>query len=229
MFPDRMDKVVLDGVLNLHEYYAGRDVQEVTDTDASFAGFFKGCIANADKCALAKDGTTADELSRKVYELIYTLKYNPIVAGSDTSVDIIDYGIIKTAIKESLYNTKLWPGLASALHGLLAGNLTAALEFRAILGGNSTYPNYGPEAKDGIRCSDSSLRSNNLAALYPLIDEFQAKSTLYGDVLPITPLTCAQWPFHAKERYAGDFRANTKNPMLFIRNTFDPLTPLVSA
>ena len=106
MFPDRMDTVVLDGVLNLEEYYAERDV-ELTDTDATFSGFFKGCIVNAENCALAKDATSAEELSQKVCDLLYNLEYNPVVVSSGASTSLVDYGIMKGAIRDTLYNTKL--------------------------------------------------------------------------------------------------------------------------
>lgn len=128
MFPDRMDKIVLDGVVNPHEYYAGLYEEELTTTDAVFAGFFQGCIANPNKCALAKDATTAEELSQKVYGLINKLKYNPIVAESGSSAILISYDRIKTVILESLYHTKQWPDFAGALHGLLVGSPTPLLK-----------------------------------------------------------------------------------------------------
>lgn len=157
---------------------------------------------------------------------MYKLKYNPVVVGSGT---LVDYRTIKGAISDGLYDTKLWSSLANAFHGLLTGNLTAAAELTADPESESVFPNNGPEARFGIRCSDSSLRTNNLTELYPLIDEFQAKSTLLGDMFSVIPLTCGQWPFHAKERYTGNFHVKTKHPLLFIGNTFDPATPLVSA
>lgn len=40
---------------------------------------------------------------------------------------------------------------------------------------------------------------------------------------------CYVWPFEAAERYEGDFTAATKNPVLFVNPTFDPVTPLASA
>ena len=229
MFPDRMDKVILDGVLNVQEYYAGRDVQEATDTDATFRGFFEGCIANAHDCVLAKDAATPEKLYRKTYKLLERLKYDPIVIANGTSLALVGYDNVKAEIENALYNTNSWPGLASALHGLLTGNSTAVIESQADTGDEPIFPNNGPEALYGIRCSDSSLRTNNLTELSPLIHEFQAKSTIFGDVFPLQALACAQWPFQAKERYTGSFRVDTKHPLLFIGNTYDPVTPLISA
>jgi len=42
-------------------------------------------------------------------------------------------------------------------------------------------------------------------------------------------MTCTQWKIEAKERYEGDFQVQTKKPVLLIGNTYDGLTPLLSA
>jgi hypothetical protein len=55
------------------------------------------------------------------------------------------------------------------------------------------------------------------------------KSRIAGDAASDVVARCAQWPMPAKERYMGDFNVETKNPMLIIGNTYDPVTPLVSA
>ncbi|KAI4180539.1 MAG: hypothetical protein LQ346_006967, partial [Caloplaca aetnensis] len=95
MFPTRMGKVVLDGVVNPLDYFSGRDVSQLTATDVSFHGFFTGCVANPEMCVTAQLATDANELEEKVYDLIYSLKYNPRVTGPDITSDIIDYTVIK--------------------------------------------------------------------------------------------------------------------------------------
>ena len=43
-------------------------------------------------------------------------------------------------------------------------------------------------------------------------------------------MPCARWPLPgARERYDGDFRVKTKNPVLVVSAVWDPVTPLVSA
>ena len=231
MFPDRMDKIVLDGMLNTYEYYAGRDVEEVTDGDAVFEGFVQGCIENPEHCALAQDAPTAEELSSKIYNLIYHLKYHPFIGGNDTA-SVIDYVALKLAIQQGLYSTQTWPVLARGIHGLLTGNVTAALAVTALgAGGSAThiYPSEGPESIFGIRCSETSLKTNNLSSLYPLLNEWFEKSGLLGDIFAVSTLQCSQWRFRAKEIYSGGWNIATRNPVLFVNPTHDPFTPLISA
>ena len=230
LFPDRMDKVVLDGVLNPHDYYAGRVAEQVTDSDVSYDGFFTGCIANPDRCALAQNGTTAQDLKERIYNLLTTLKYHPIAAGSNAGTDIIDYSAVKTLITTSMYTPQLWPLLARGLNGILTGNYTAFLEVVALVAPTSIYPNNGPEAVLGIRGSDVRPRSNDFTDVYPLIEETFAKSRIFGDYLSTPVLAYFQWPFKAKGGYTGDFSdVKTRNPLLFVGNRFDAFTPLVSA
>ena len=231
MFPDKVDKLVLDGVLNPHDYYAGRDVEQCTDSDATFDGFFTSCVAAPELCPLAHENVTAKALKDKVYGLLYRLKYHPIAAGPEISTQIITYDLLKQAVEFAMYNTVFWPSLATAIDGIFAGNYTALLTSPLFSSQDSSvFINYGFDATTGIRASDVRPRTNKIANLYPLIDEFYSKSQIFGDVLASPALAYAQWPFHAKGAYDGDFTCiKTRNPVLFIGNTFDPLTPFVSA
>ena len=231
LFPDRMDKLVLDGVLNPRDYYAGRVAEQVTDSDASYDGFFTGCVAKPDRCVLAQNGTTAQELKAKIYELLATLKYQPIAAGSSATTDIIDYNAVKGLITASMYTPELWPLLARGLNGILTSNYTAFFEVVALQTSSSAvYPNGGFESTLGIRGSDVRPRSNDFNDAYPLVEETLVKSRIFGDYLSTPALAFLQWPFKAKGGYAGDFQdIKTRNPILFVGNRFDPFTPLVSA
>ncbi|KAL8794631.1 MAG: hypothetical protein Q9195_002827 [Heterodermia aff. obscurata] len=230
MYPDRMDKIVLDGVLNPRNYYRGYDLQQLVDTDKTWDEFFKGCVASPQGCALAQHGSTPEELKNKIYALLWQFKYQPVAAGTDIVADIIDYNLIKQAISAAIYNPSFWPPLAAAFHGLLTGNLTTLFALEVTLAQPPIFPNHGPEAGLGIRASDVSLRTKNLNTLYPLIRKSFGLSQLLGDYLVSPALHYAQWRFKAKGAYEGSFcDIKTRNPILFIGNTFDPLTPLISA
>lgn len=71
MFPGRVDKVLLDGVLNMDEYYAGREVEQVAAADATWAGFFKGCMeASEAQCPLKRYCSSGEALQKKIEDLI---------------------------------------------------------------------------------------------------------------------------------------------------------------
>ncbi|KAL8754812.1 MAG: hypothetical protein Q9199_004083 [Rusavskia elegans] len=230
MFPERMGKVVLDGVLNPLDYFSGRDISQLTATDLSFDGFFTGCVANPDMCALAQLTMDAGELSEKVYGLICHLKYNPFVTGPDAVSDIIDYTFLKNVIQSAINNPSTWPLFATGLHGLLTENITEARVISLFTAPQPTiFPNNGKEATPAIRFSDVPRERVNTTSFDSVLEEFYATSKLLGDFFPSLPPSYRDWPFKAKGAYLGDFRVKTRNPLLFVGGALDPLTPLPNA
>ncbi|KAF5866913.1 hypothetical protein ETB97_008718 [Aspergillus alliaceus] len=59
MFPERIDKIVLDVVANPHEFYQKRDLQMLADMDKVFTGFCSECVATPDRCPLARNRTAS--------------------------------------------------------------------------------------------------------------------------------------------------------------------------
>ncbi|KAM0322587.1 hypothetical protein ACHAQA_009435 [Verticillium albo-atrum] len=240
MFPDRIDRLVLDGVQNAIDYFHGSDIEMYTDTDLSFSGVFIGCVDNPDKCPLAVTfpNASASDLEEITYGLLETLKYRPIpVLGV-----IVDYKLVQGLISNWLYDPGTWPIFTGAVNAIVTGNLTS---LEGILnpeaGGdtptNGTEPQENPlskgnalqEASVGIRCADKRKRVSTIDGILPTIEELHAKSRILGDLTSYAVMQCAQWPIDAAERYEGDFYAKTRHPALLVGNTYDNLTPLLSA
>lgn len=245
MFPERMDKLVLDGVVNIHEYYryqyvfffstkateaeltflfpSHREVELFTDSDNTLSAFLYGCVAvGEEKCALARHNATASDLEETVYECLDDLKYKPIPYGGG----VLDYFTFKRFIFERLKAPTQWSNLTILLDGLLVGNLTVLDESSEELNGSLGLPG---GSLFGIQCGDKISRASHPNDVLSTIEQVQQKSRLVGDVSAWLIDICALWKMDAKERYQGDFLARTKNPILLIGNTHDPITPLVSA
>jgi len=81
----------------------------------------------------------------------------------------------------------------------------------------------------GIRCGDSTARSSSFSDFLPAVERLYSTGKIMGDWTPSTHATCVQWKMESKGRYEGDFKVHTKGPVLLIGNTYDAMTPLVSA
>ena len=207
-------------------------MEQVTEADTVFDGFFEQCVANPNECDLAQDGISAEDLSQKIYLLLDNLKFNPINLGSNLNDGLIGCDGVKNFIGQNLYNPPTeWPTMATLLHILLTNNVTALTEiFTSPSTQAPTISPKGPEALQGIQCSETTLRSDNLTSVAPLVGPYVARSRIFGEsIAALVPLTCARWLFKAKEVYAGDFQAQTRQPLLLIGGPFDPITPLISA
>lgn len=226
------------------------DLQEWTDTDKEFSAFFSFCVANRDKCALAKgNNKTAAELEQSVWDLLDTLKFNPLATRNYK----IDYSTLKGFIVQDMYDSSTWPVLAGMLNLIFTEQLDSLEETLDALNASEITDIFAtiqqPQSLAGIHCSDNMVRTEKFEDFVPAVyqmyntsrtskhlsaNPFQFISmtnaiSVVGDALVSLYATCAQWMIEPKERYTGDFNVKTKNPVLFIGNSHDGLTPLVSA
>ncbi|KJY02026.1 hypothetical protein TI39_contig264g00023 [Zymoseptoria brevis] len=238
IFPDKVDKMVLDGVLNPHEYITGSDIQQTASTEAVLDGFISGCVSRPDLCPIANRPTDQKSLQVQIYDLFDSINTAPYTIDNTTSPPtILDSKTLHAAVIAPLYAPPLWTILGDFFdavwtrnvtkYSLLLPTLTGALR-----GPPTPFADMSKvEATPAIRCSDTSLRSTSP---YPeparISRALLAQSNrLAGSVTTAQTLLCPQWPFQAKERYQGDFNVTTKNPILFVGNIFDPITSLAAA
>lgn len=231
MFPDRIERMILDGVQNPHEYYHSQaDIEEWTDSDKEFSAIFTSCVENREKCALAQgNNKTAAQLEQDVWNLLDTLKFHPVSIRNF----LIDYSTVKGLLTQSLYDSAGWPALTLILNYVLTGQLEEigkVLDASSVANITDIFALIArPLALTGIHCSDTMVRTEKFEDFVPVVEQMYSKSRIFGDSLVFLYATCAQWKIEPKERYTGDFNVKTKHPVLFIGNTNDGLTPLVSA
>ncbi|KAK0663367.1 Carboxylesterase B [Lasiodiplodia hormozganensis] len=226
MFPDRMDRVIIDGVTNIHQYWHDSEIDMFAAVDESFSSFLASCVeAGPDKCPLARNNISASDLEAKLYAFIEDdLKYNPFATWNGR---LITYDKTRYFIFNYLYDPAKFPDLAALLDGILTRNPNVLDGMSA---DDSTPEALNVDARDAIWCADKTIRANSLEEMRPTIeDRLYPTSRAVGDTWAFFALTCPQWRMEAKERYLGDYNVRTRHPMLVIGNTFDPVTPLVSA
>lgn len=222
MFPDRIERMVLDANVNPHDYQAGHYGQFANDIDAAFAGFLEACFDAADDCALyslLQPNSTQDLLD--VINLVLT----PFAIDAATGIEgYLNYLGVKGIFIQPLYFPGSWPGFAQTLASAFNGTLEPPTEQPDLVP-------YGDavNAVIGIRASDATFIANTTAQYLPQV-RFQANvSRGFSDVAYFSLWASAQWTIPAKERYWGDFQSNTKTPILYVNGEFDPVTPLVNA
>ncbi|KAI1860287.1 uncharacterized protein JN550_011665 [Neoarthrinium moseri] len=220
MFPDKIDKIVLDGVVNPFEYYQNTESERMASVDDVIRGFASGCVAAPTACPLAQN-MTSTQLEESLYISLEQLKQSPIPLPDIATLGggtLIDYSTFKSYIVSMLDFPQLWPEMAQTLAGLSspASNPPPARTADA-------------EALWGIKCSDVLTHAGSAIDLLPVIQARRSLSRFEGDATDNLLFRCAQWKMPAKERYSGDWNVKTKNPILIVNNRYDPVTPLVSA
>jgi hypothetical protein len=214
-----------------------RDIQQVASSEAVLEGFFSSCLGNGDLCALTQLDTTQKNIRQQFDELFDSVSEAPKVIDNTTSPPtILNIQTLATSVSGALYTPTIWPILAEWLYGIFDNNVTAYNLGVAVLGLPEPIREPFPELAQietipAIRCSDVLLRSTSVSPEPAAIAEaLIAQSPNVGSSIATSQsLLCPQWPFEAKEQYSGDFDVETKNPILFVGNFFDPVTSLGAA
>jgi len=226
MFPDRVDKMVLDAVVNSHRYYhnSGIDIDQLDSADESWRQFLTECVkAGTEKCPIAALGSTGLEVETALEMARDSYRTAPIAVNGT----IADYNIVSLAYYLFARTASDLAPLTSLLYSIATrNNLESVTQFATSLLGDYSSAN---EPLDAIKCGDQFPRYANLSAALPDAEYYMNSSPLFGDVAVPQVAKCAQWPFAAKERYEGDFRVKTANPVLLLQNTWDAATSLDSA
>jgi len=132
MFPDRVSRLIIDGVSNQDDWYNSfYDAETLTDTDKIFDAFIEECFLAGENCPLnsIKDVQfeTAGKLQTYIDDFLQNLEEEPIPVYVNSS----HYGaitrpnVVMKTIFPSLYRPAAsWSSLANNLAALLKGNAT---------------------------------------------------------------------------------------------------------
>ncbi|TDZ18043.1 Tripeptidyl aminopeptidase [Colletotrichum orbiculare MAFF 240422] len=230
MFPDRVDKVVLDSVVNPTQWYEGVDTERLEDADKTLLALFRECLDHGAACPLAHANSTAQQLLDRTLAFMEDLKRNPIAVGG---LAVFDQTFMAAVTRPVLNDATRWPAFAAFLTHALSGNLTGAIEGLAAL--LAFIPNPSPDgvsnnSPDGIQCADKGPRYATLRDFIPAVDSASRASRALGFYLGRIAMVCAQWKIEPRERFGGSFaNVRTKNPILVFSHGLDPSTSINGA
>ncbi|KAK5048096.1 hypothetical protein LTR84_006286 [Exophiala bonariae] len=238
MFPEKIDRMILDGNINPTDYYHGTNEESVDDVDAALLNFFETCVeAGPTFCALADGVSTGQELNDAFMAVVEGLKDGSVtVSVTDSSGDPVEFGYAQLVnqIYPVLKSPRQFPDAAELISVVYASARTASNPGRLIrrevfdpLAANSIDP---PQALNAITCGDWDDYDGTLADFKEWLGLYQERSKFGGDQLISILYGCATWQVNAREKYSGLFTGvETKTPILFINGPFDPVTPFSSA
>ncbi len=89
------------------------------------------------------------------------------------------------------------------------------------------YEALNPQWSLGAMCSDqnNTLYNKTLQDLRPLLKNLEQESII-GEIWSHAELGCTGWSIKASEIFNGPFGGHTATPILFVDNTYDPVTPI---
>lgn len=250
-FPDRVSRVILDGVVDLDSYYDGdAETSVITDADAIFEKFFDYChAAGPAGCPFHVPGGPS-EIKSAYYAVENQIREKsvPVAASSTHGPELVTWTDLKTIQRISVYQPLLvFPLLAKFLAELKEGNGSSMAVFKqrnrqatcvsnecvsaGLWSKQCTGSSISEEASSqAILCSDAKfLTTVSSEEFKDVWDGLVKDSRTIGDYWAGLRLGCAGWTPEAKWRLNGPYTGNTSHPLLFVSTKLDPVTPLKSA
>lgn len=194
MFPDEVERIVVDGVVKTPDYYSLGWSTNLYNADAVMDSFYEYCsLAGPLRCPF-HIGTTPKDIQARLENLLELIKRNPVPAvlldphgvNNDEGLqpDLITYSDLKNIVFTALYQPLArFPALAEILVAVESRRPTALMDHRAMFDikpfitcpapvpqGPRPVPTSPPdslharEATPAILCSDGTPLSSNLTA-----------------------------------------------------------------
>lgn len=237
MFPDKVDRMFLESIMDPADYLSGFWTRNLVDTDKSFDNFLRECLATPHLCRLANltEATTIDQIKAAFSELLNeAYASQEMVTSGDHAFSWYTYitpptlyEALKRSVFRSLYYVSNFPALDETLFQAISRNFTL---FNAPVPPQepdlaTTLTSAGKDALWGISCSDAYVRASDVEEILPYVQQQQATSDFADGVSPQF-WACPAWRFEPAERFTGPFGGATRSPILFANGPADPITPL---
>lgn len=238
LYPDRVGKFLIDGVVDGNDYYFGNWSQGPQQADAAVESFFTLCAEAGEACAFKGNSSTAEEIKERFDGILEDLEKNPIPVTDPhyvvvpTTVTHMDF---RNFLTTSLYRpATVFPILATLAAGLEKrdGRSTASVTGKGIpptgacdyrpLGYDSTF------YRQVIACNDNNHNFEiTKESLTELFKYERTQSTYIGDVWSMAVIPqCRNLDISspASQIFPGYKNVKTSTPILFGGNLIDPAT-----
>ena len=224
LFPERVTRAVLDGVVDMVKYYQGTGPNVISDADAIFDRFAQYCNeAGPVGCPFYMEGGP-DSIKAAYWELERQILNTsiPVMASAERGPEVVTWTDIKEIQRLAIYQPLLtFPFLAERMTELGKGNAVPMADFKHGRHFGACPSNkcslagpWSPEcatsqdnviyAMAAIMCSDAEyLTTMNTEQFQAQWSSLLADSAALGDYWAQLQLSCVGWKAKAKYPFAG--------------------------
>ncbi|KAI5859503.1 alpha/beta-hydrolase [Durotheca rogersii] len=244
MFPDKVGRLILDGVVDADHYVNPVAADNILDADAIWENFFVYCAKAGPRCPFSQFGETAEDLRNRYDVLMSQLEKEPaIVIPPNGNVPLlVTAGDLKLLIFSALYSPiAVFPLISFLLRAAAVGQLDsfASAPSPGTFCKNMTLPVWPDDAQKAIGCSDKRYKLDKDVPELQKDFEKMAEYSEFADIWMNVGfnLACNGWGIEAKDppmrwddhpAHRAD-PIDTSFPVLFLSNQLDPVTPLHAA
>ncbi|KAL7920803.1 TAP-like domain-containing protein [Trichoderma austrokoningii] len=240
MFPGRVGRMVLDGVMDPRDYATGDGwLSNTQDSDKLFGQFWQSCFnVSYEKCPFLKTDKDWQSAQKRFDKWADHLDKYPVAVSSPSSRLMALRGEdIRRIVAGALYSPlQHFQPLAKALHEGMGGSLDEWFQWVDLEMSSNHSSSIKEEQSAAVLCGDGTSITNRTVEWWEGIVAHQRKqSKLFGYSWASIRFSCAIWPFSRNWNFQGPFRSPTHSPslemgrpaapLLFLGSQLDPVTP----
>ena len=242
MFPNRVERLIVDGVVDAYDYVKALWLDNLVDTERGLDLFYYHCVrVGYPICALANESgtTTEDDVKQRYLNITNSLYHNPLPVISRAGPEVVTYSDIKGLTLGVLY-TPIggFEALADILYGIEHGDGGILAKLRRDVLGSQCQGRRDEDDEDdegfdivgdaqrAIACSDGDSQNwMTKADFAEHVKNITKISPSVGEIWSVLRMKCIHYSVRAYSRFEGPWVGNTSHPILQIGNSADPVTP----
>jgi pimeloyl-ACP methyl ester carboxylesterase len=220
MFPDRVGRLVLDGVVDPAGDTDAQERSQALGFEQALASFVDDCLRRKG-CPLSGDRNSA---LAQVSAILDAADQTPLRASRPVTQSLALLGVAW-----SMYDPNYWALLRTALAQAAHGNGSTLLALADSYLERNSKGHYRTNIGDAIfaiSCLDRP-ETSDIGALRARARELSAVAPRFGAYVAWGSLPCGVWPVPAEGK-AAPVRARGAGPILVVGTTRDPATPYAS-
>lgn len=230
MYPDKVGRMIIDGVVDGVRWQNEADIGAVEDADKVMEVFFSNCAkAGPEVCAIWEK--TPRDVSRRVDRILAGLRAEPIPLPEGPAVVTEDLVLLLIMRNGLYFPTSGFPLIAGTLRAVEMRDVSA-FGVDDIFPSEASLPPWVQSNKgfQAVSCTDWSPQTDSLLDNKAFVRS-QTKLSRWAGPLIFSRLrvTCGTWIMKAKNRFTGRVGSQKNVSMLIMSNLYDPVTPLSAA
>ncbi|KAH9895108.1 alpha/beta-hydrolase [Cubamyces lactineus] len=237
IYPDKVGRVIIDGVYDSHNYRAGRWDSNLVDVDAVISSFFHFCHqAGPEKCSLYD--SSPENIRARYFNVLKAVEEEPVPIPRAEPPLLITRKVLQAQLFHATYKPLVAFGIvADTIRALerddqttltkLAPRIVDPTECKCAV---PKQWEAGNEAWNAIACGDADPRAFDADAFAQHYLSLTKDSDFVAPLWAGSHLDCGAWRVRPKRRWTGPLEAqNTSHPLLVVSPRYDPVCPLRDA
>lgn len=221
LFPDRVGRMVLDGVLPTYLSQLDLTQAQAQEFEVLLRYFVSECLEQSD-CPLTGN---VDQGVQQIQQFLAGLDSEPLIGENQRE---LTQSLATYAIVSYLYFPELdFPDLRSGLNAAMTrgepDTLLNLLDQRISRAPDGRYTDNSSDAFYAVSCLDYPV-TQSIEQVRDFADQLAISAPTFGANLGWGVLACKDWPFTIQQ--STDVVANTSPPVMLIGTENDPATPI---